>query len=438
MPAAHVIEADLTWTGEGFERGVRVAVGDDGRIESVDNTSRKATKKLANHALIPGMINVHSHAFQRGLRGHGETFPPSQGRSDFWAWRQAMYALVETLDVTRLHALCVQCFREMLAAGITTVGEFHYLHHDASLKGFAFDAVVLRAAKDAGIRIVLIESFYRTGGIDKPLAGGQLRFRTDSVDEYWTQMDRLASMIERPTQSLAASAHSIRAASIDEVVELHQEATRRGLPFHMHVEEQPQEIVDCVERYGSPPMALLNKRLDINPMFTAVHCTHTAGADMDEFLSRGGAVCINLLTEGNLGDGVPNVPRILRGGASRIALGSDSNARLCWTEEMRWLEYGQRLRSGTRGIVVNEQGECGRKLFECATVSGARSLGLHAGRIAPGCVADFVALDLTTPSLEGWTDQTLLDAFIFGTGNEAIREVCVGGQWIQETKRRRD
>ena len=431
MPAAHVIEADLTWTGEGFERGVRVALGDDGRIAAVGAEPGKVTKRLTNRALIPGMINVHSHAFQRGLRGHGETFPASQQRSDFWTWRQAMYALVETLDARRLHVLCVQCFREMLAAGITTVGEFHYLHHDASQEGFAFDEVVLRAAKEAGIRIALIESFYRTGGIDRPLAGGQLRFRTDSVAEYWSQMDRLVSIIDRSTQSLAASAHSIRAASIDEVAELHQESTRRGLPFHMHVEEQPQEIVDCVERYGSPPMALLNKRLEINPMFTAVHCTHTAGADMDEFLERGGGVCINPLTEGNLGDGVPNVPRILRSGAGRIAIGSDSNARLCWTEEMRWLEYGQRLRSGTRGIVINEQGECARRLFECATLSGARSVGLHAGRIAPGCVADFVALDLMTSSLDGWTDQTLLDAFILGTGNEAIAEVCVGGKWVR-------
>lgn len=431
MPSTQIIEADLTWTGERFDRGVKVEVGADGRIALVGGELGAVTKRLANRALLPGMINVHSHAFQRGLRGHGETFPPAEGRSDFWTWRQAMYALVESLDADRLHALCVQCFREMLAAGVTTVGEFHYLHHDRSLAGFSFDEVVLRAAKDVGIRIALIESYYRTGGIEKPLTGGQLRFRTNSIDEYWSQVDRLATMLDRTTQSLAASAHSIRAASIEEVASLHQEATRRGLPFHMHVEEQPQEIVDCVDRYGKPPMALLNERLEINPMFTAVHCTHTAGADMDDFLSRGGGVCINPLTEGNLGDGVPNVPRILRGGAGRIAIGSDSNARLCWTEEMRWLEYGQRLRSGTRGVVINERGDNARKLFECATINGARALGLHAGRIAAGCVADFVALDLDTPALDGWTDDTLLDAFIFGTGNEAIREVCVGGVWLR-------
>jgi formimidoylglutamate deiminase len=436
MPAslAQVIEADLTWSGRRFERDVRVSVDADGRIAGVGALNTPASRRLSSRALIPGMINAHSHAFQRGLRGHGETFPPRQGRADFWTWRQAMYALVETLDEPKLHALCVQCFREMLAAGVTTVGEFHYLHHNASLKGFAFDEVVLRAAQEVGIRIALIESYYRTGGIDRELAGGQLRFRTNSTDEYWQQIDRLTPTLDRRTQSIAASAHSIRAASIDEITDLQVEASRRGLPFHIHVEEQPQEVADCVERFGKPPMALLNERLEINPMFTAVHCTHTAEADMSEFLSRGGGVCINPLTEGNLGDGIPNLPFILRNGG-RVALGSDSNLRLCWTEEMRWLEYAQRLRSGRRGLAVDEEGSCARKLLECATISGAKALGLRAGRIETGCPADFAAIDLTTPSLQGWTDDTLLDAFIFGTGSEAIREVCVGGKWIEQLHR---
>jgi len=174
----------------------------------------------------------------------------------------------------------------------------------------------------------------------------------------------------------------------------------------------------------------VNERLRINPLFTAVHCTHTTEADLDEFLASGGGVCINPLTEGNLGDGVPNVQRMLRRGGS-IALGSDSNLRLCWTEEMRWLEYVQRLRSGQRGIVIDDEGGCARKLFECATIHGARALGLRAGRIAVGLVADFATLDLAAPALEGWSDDSLLEAFIFGTGNDAIADVCVGGTWVK-------
>ena len=378
-------------------------------------------------ALIPGMINVHSHAFQRGLRGHGETFP--QGAGSFWTWREAMYKLVESLDAQRLWQLSVQAFQEMLRAGVTTVGEFHYVHHDANLGGFALDEVILRAAKSVGIRLVLIHCYYNTGGINRPLAGGQLRFCTQSPEEYWRQMDRLAGAIDPATQSLAASAHSIRAATIDDIQSLHEESIRRGLPFHMHVEEQPQEIEDCVHAYGKPPMALLNEHLAINPMFTAVHCTHTAAADMEEYLSAGGNVCINPLTEGNLGDGIPKLGRILKS-QGRIALGSDSNSRICWTEEMRWLEYVQRLSTLQRGICVDEAGSVANKLLEAATINGARCLGIKAGRIQAGWSADLAALDLSVETLAGWDDQTLLDSFVFGAGNEAITDVCVGGRWL--------
>ena len=181
--------------------------------------------------------------------------------------------------------------------------------------------------------------------------------------------------------------------------------------------------------YGKPPMALLNQKLAINPMFTAIHCTHTAAADMDDYLGRGGNVGINPLTEGNLGDGIPAVGRILKRGG-HIAFGSDSNNRLSWTEEMRWLEYGQRLNTLSRGICVDESGSVAAKLLEMATINGARSLGQKSGRIAPKYHADFVSLDLENASLRGWSDDSLLDSFIFGTGNEAIVDVCVGGKWI--------
>ena len=421
-----VIEADLTWTGERFEGGIQIEINEDGFIEAVGKTQSPAAVRLRNRAILPGMINAHSHAFQRGLRGHGETFP--LGAGNFWTWREAMYKLVSALDAEMIRTLSVQCFREMLAAGVTAVGEFHYVHHDASLAGYALDEVMLKAAAEAGIRLVLINTFYKTGGINRPLAGGQLRFCTESPREYWDQFDRLGSKTDSRTQTLAAAAHSVRAASIEEIAELQEESTRRGVPFHMHVEEQPQEVADCVHSYGKPPMALLNERLAINPMFTAVHCTHTAEADMDDFLAAGGNVCINPLTEGNLGDGIPNLRRILKSGG-HVALGSDSNLRICWTEEMRWLEYGQRLSTLERGICVDAEGRAGARMFQCATRDGARSLGIKAGRIQSKHFADFFTLDLSAASLAGWSADTLLDAFIFGCGNQVISETCVGGRW---------
>lgn len=427
-PGVQVIEADRTWVNGSFVSGARVAIDRDGRISAVGTLEDEPTLRLRGKALLPGMVNAHSHAFQRGLRGRGEMFP--KGAGSFWTWREAMYELVDRMDQPRMYRLSRQAFEEMLRAGVTTVGEFHYLHHDAGEEGFAFDEVVLRAAADAGIRIALLNTYYRTGGINRELAGGQRRFRCRSTDEYWQQMDRLSGVIDPQTQSLGVVAHSIRAVPMDDFVALHKEADRRGMVFHAHVEEQQAEISACIDAYHKPPMALLTEALDISPRFTAVHCTHTAAADLDTFVEAGGNVCLCPLTEANLGDGLANVPRMLNNGG-HVCLGTDSNARICFTEEMRWMEYGQRLVTQSRGVCRDELGRTAQRLWTSATVSGARSLGLRTGTIEPGSWADFTAIDLESPALSGWDDQSLLAAFVLGSGNEAIDRVCVGGRWIE-------
>lgn len=429
MSRAQVIEADLAWTGARFERGIRIAVNGDGVIERTGELDSEPTLRLRHRALLPGFVNIHSHAFQRGLRGLGETFPPG-GTGSFWTWREAMYDLVERLDEPLLYDLSHLAFTEMLRAGITTVGEFHYAHHSASAADFALDAVVLRAAQDAGIRMVLLETCYETGGIGQPLQGAQRRFETTSPDEFWGQVDRLKTAAASAGHSVGVAAHSIRAVPLPRLIELHEEACRRGLVFHMHVEEQPLEIEQCLEAYHKTPMALIIDSLAVNPLFTAIHCTHAAASDMNEFLIAGGNVGICPLTEANLGDGLANVPQILREGG-RICLGTDSNARLSFTEEMRMLEYGQRLRHQRRGICTDDAGRNGAVLLEAATINGARSLGIRAGRLAANHLADFVAIDLEAPILDGWADDTLLESLVFGSGNEAIAAVCVGGRWIE-------
>ena len=426
MSTTQIIQADLTYIEDRFQRDVRIAVDETGTITAVGALSEQPTQLLTNAAILPGIINAHSHAFQRGLRGRGETFP--EGAGSFWTWREQMYQLVEQMDEPRLYELTKQAFAEMRSAGITSVGEFHYLHHDASAAGYAFDEIILRAAADVGIRLVLLNAYYQTGGFDQPLAGGQVRFASESPDEFWPQMDRLEEMLDPATQSLGVVAHSIRAAPLDVIQSLHEQANRRHLPFHMHVEEQPLEIEQCLHHYGKTPMALLNAHLSINPLFTAVHCTHTAAADMDDFLYAGGNVCICPLTEANLGDGIANVARLMREGG-HICLGTDSNARICMAEEMRLLEYAQRLVNQTRGVCVDEQGRCAEALFAMATENGARSLGLKAGAIKPGHAADLCVLDLDSPALAGWDEQSLLSSFIFGAGNDAVAATCVGGKW---------
>lgn len=425
--AKQVIQADLTWTGKRFEKGVLVAVDDDGRIESVGKSDVQPTKLLKGKALLPGMINAHSHAFQRGLRGRGETFP--QGEGSFWIWRQAMYSLVEKMTEQQIYDLSAQAFREMLSAGITTVGEFHYLHHDESCTGYKFDEVVLKAASDVGIRIVLLNVFYKTGGFGQPLENAQKRFGSPTLEKFWEQMDRLETIIDKSTQSLGVGAHSIRAADIDDIAALHTEAKKRKLVFHMHIEEQRKEIEDCVKHYSKRPMQLLNEKLQFDDAFTTVHCTHTNPDDMDEFLAAGGNVCICPLTEANLGDGIADIPGILNSNG-RICLGTDSNARISLIEEMRWMEYVQRLKREKRGVNVDESGNSANALLQMATTNGANSLAIHAGQIEAGCLADFVAVDLDHQSLAGFSDETLLDGIIFGSSDSVVASTCVNGKWF--------
>jgi formimidoylglutamate deiminase len=447
-----IIEADYTWTGAGFVSGLQLRLDGAGRIAAAGPLGETPTLRLRRRALLPGLVSAHSHAFQRGLRGKGERFPAGAG--SFWSWREAMYELAAGLDADAFERLCTHTFREMRAAGITTVGEFHYFHHasrdDETTRApgakaaktarrsretldYALDGRVLRAAAAAGLRIVLLNTYYRTGGIALPLAGAQRRFESPSPEPFWEQMDRLGEQLAGPTQTLGAAVHSLRAAPPEDVVAIHGEARRRGLVLHMHIEEQRREIAECLAYYGRRPMQQLLTSLPTVEGLVGVHCTHTAPEDMERFLDGGGAVCLCPLTEANLGDGIPDLslPRRRTGerGAA-LSLGTDSNARISLLEEMRWLEYGQRLRGESRGELRDGDGAVAPILLQAATAGGARALGLPCGELTPGNWADMMAIDLGHPSLDGCDADSLLEALLFGAGNEAIAGTAVAGAWL--------
>ena len=419
-----VFAADLTWTGQAFEADVEIAVDAAGRIRAVGQLGLDIDHRLDRRALLPGFVNVHSHAFQRGLRGRGEEFP--QGAGSFWTWREAMYGLVESLDAESFRALTEQAFGEMRRAGITTVGEFHYLHHSAAGDDYAFDELVLGAAEAVGIRLVLLNTYYRTGGIDRPLSGGQRRFRTANLRRFWQQMDALEGQLDVDRQSLGVAAHSIRAATPSEIGELDREAERRGWVMHMHLEEQRREIEACRETYGNTPLAAVLAELDDAAGFTAIHCTHSEASDLERFVERGGTIGLCPLTEANLGDGIPDLSTMPA--ATRLCLGSDSNARISMLEEMRWLEYGQRLRFERRGAIIGADRRVAPRLLSCATEVGAAALGVDAGRLEPGRWADMVAVDLDHPSLDGWQTETLLESLVFGCPDDVVVATWVGGR----------
>ncbi|DBA04079.1 TPA: hypothetical protein N0F65_009426 [Lagenidium giganteum] len=441
----YVLEAELTWTGKAFERDVRVQVGTDGEIAAVQPKTAQDPKgpvvALPGKALLPGMVNAHSHAFQRGLRGLGETYPKNSGQSSFWTWREEMYKLVENMTGDHIYALTKQCFSEMRDAGITSVGEFHYFHHGDPTKNeklFAYDEKVLQAARDVGIRLVLLNAYYEHGGFNSaPMSNAQQRFKTTSQEQYWGQMDALAGKLT-DTQSLGVVAHSLRAVSLDDLVKLHQESVRRGLVFHIHLEEQTKEVEDCKgANAGKTPMELLLSNLQIDNKFTAVHCTWTEPNLLRQYVDKKGNVCICPLTEGNLGDGFPAIASCL----DRICLGSDCNARIDMCEEMRWLEYGHRLSQSRRGVCTDstDETDLARLLLRYATQNGAESLNLPVGQIKSGLKADFALIDLNEEQMKFSTANSALAAFVFGAnGSSVVKASCVNGKWRKTADKQAD
>jgi formimidoylglutamate deiminase len=336
-----------------------------------------------------------------------------------------MYQLVEGLDPDRFLALSTQAFREMRASGITTVGEFHYIHHTTGTHDFLYDRLILDAAREAGIRIVLLVAFYRTGGIGKPLNQAQRRCETVAPDVYWDHLDALASHLN-PEQTLGTVVHSIRATGLDDLAAVHARSLRRDLPFHIHLEEQRREIEECAAAYGRTPMRVLLDTIETARNVTGVHCTHTTPADRLAFLDAGGRACICPLTEANLGDGLPDLEGVPHG---QLCLGTDSNARIDMWEEMRWLEYGQRLRHELRGVLREPGGQVARTALEIATASGAAALGVETGRMAPGAWADFSAVSLEAPALRWAEPEHLLETLMSGADGGAVVSTCVGGLW---------
>lgn len=483
--AAHlqVLAADLTWLDGKFLPDVHVHVA-EGKIAGVyENASVSAPppptgtlRALPGRALLPGFINAHSHAFQRLLRGRGEEYHgPATEKSTFWTWRETMYSVASSLREEELYAAARACYEEMIAAGITTVGEFHYLHHQQP-HDFALDKVMVRAAKDAGIRQVLLTAAYmHDGPAGEHLQQHQQRFDTRcvlrnadrerrqwedlapfpplstlllhhhslryeayilarSLEEYLANLNDVTSELGEAS-SIGIVAHSLRAVDLVTLSALHRESLARSVPFHLHLEEQRAEVEACLRVHGKRPMRLLLDAVDTCENITAVHCTHTDPSEMTEFIARGGTVCMCPLTEAALGDGIADVGSF----QGQVCLGSDGNSRVDFFEEMRWLEYAQRLKAERRGIcnaAGNRDPDVAKRLLAHATTCGAKALGVPAGAIEEGLEADFCIVDIQGHNFRGIGDSVdfnLLSALVFSGSASSVVATCVAGQWSKET-----
>ncbi len=388
--------------------------------------------------LLPGFVNGHSHAFQRSIRGVTQ-HQSSSDPSDFWSWRTAMYAAANSLDPTGVYEQTRACFAEMLARGITCVGEFHYLHHDP--EGRPYDDAnelskqVVRAAEEVGVRLALLEVYYARAGVGHvgPLPE-QRRFCDGSIDAYLRRVDDLRSFVatrerERPGfLSLGVAPHSVRAVRAIELGHLAAWAEQYDLPIHAHVSEQPLENQQCFAEHGRTPTQVLADAgcLARPRSFTAVHAIHVDESDLALLGEQ--IVCACPTTEAELGDGIVPAARMLAQGCT-IALGSDSNAVIDLVQEARLLEMHERLREQRRLVLRDAEGRVAPSLIAAATRGGARALARPTlGRLARGCPFDAVAIDLDYRTLRGVPLTRTLDALMLAGSAEPVVQVWVGGK----------
>jgi formiminoglutamate deiminase len=420
--------AELAWLGEVREGVLLEADGDRFTRVAAGVEAPPGARRLSG-LVLPGLANVHSHAFQRALRGRSE--PAQAGRQgDFWTWREQMYRLAERVDPETLFELARATYVEMALAGITLVGEFHYLHHRPGGEPYRdpnqTGRTLARAADEAGVRMTLLDTCYLQGGLDgRPLEGAQLRFGDRSA-AAWAQ--RVSALDEGPVFKVGAAIHSVRAVDDASMATVARWADERGAPLHMHLSEQPAENRDCRAATGLTPTALLQRAGALGPRTTAVHATHLEPEDVELLGATRTSVCLCPTTERDLADGV-GPAAALAGAGSPLCLGSDSQAVIDLFEEARAMELDQRLVSGHRGHHSPEA------LLEALTASGAAALGWDAGRLEPGRLADFVAVDLATVRLAGWSPDDLLRQVVYGAAPPDVTNVVVGGREVVSSRR---
>jgi formiminoglutamate deiminase len=413
---------------DGWAEGVRVTL-DDERIASVESGVAPAGAERFG-AAVPGLGNLHSHAFQRAMAGLGEV--RGAGDDSFWTWREAMYRFARAIQPEAMEAIAAMAFVEMLESGFTRVGEFHYLHHQPDGTPYAdlaeMGARLAAAAEATGIGLTLLPVLYQQGGFGGAPAGeGQRRFVND--------LDRYAALVEASRRAVAAlpdgvvgiAPHSLRAVGPEALAE----AVRLGGegPIHIHVAEQQREVDNCLAWSGARPVEWLLDHAPVDARWCLVHATHMSADETRRLAASGAVAGLCPLTEASLGDGI--FPARDYGAASgRYGIGSDSNVLIDAAQELAALEYSQRLAHRQRNLLAAGPGSTGRSLVDAARLGGAQALGVAPGRIEAGAPADFVALESHHPSAAGRRGDALLDAWVFAGQRDLVAAVWRRGRQV--------
>lgn len=431
---------------QGWAENVVVTVSDDGFVSEVagvpagiDNggaggsTVGGVEVERVRGIVVPGMANAHSHAFQRAMAGNTEY--RESARDSFWTWRNAMYALANRIEPDDLNTLATQLFVEMLKRGYTTVAEFHYLHRRSDGAPYAganalWEAIGA-AASSAGIGLTFLPTLYQTGDFGgKPLRADQARFAL-GLDEFLrdveTHLDAAAG-----TRRVGVAFHSLRAVPLENLRRAAQRLRELDptMPLHIHVAEQLLEVQACLQETGRRPIELLLDSGLLSRCWCLVHATHATREEISGIAASAAAVCVSISTEANLGDGFFDTAGFVKA-QGRLCVGSDSQCTVSPAEELRWLEYQQRLRRRRRAVLASStERHVGTRLWRDAALHGAQAIGQPAGAIEVGRRADWLVLDVDHPSMLGSAPETALDHLLFAGGEAAIRDVMVAGRWV--------
>ena len=456
---------ELIYTGPAFQRDHALLCDQAGQIVGTGSgVEVESAVLLKGRALLPGLVNAHSHAFQRVIRGRTE-HRTAHNKDSFWTWREMMYSAATRLTPEDVYDASRMAFLEMALSGITSVGEFHYLQHGPD--GVAYDdpnllaKEVVRAAGDVGLRIALLRVAYARSGYETNVNPLQARFIEADPETYLRNLEQLQSELNQSVSSTVKSGssdsrsalpevrattfawagvapHSVRAVPLDYLRHVIQFGNRQNLPVHMHVAEQLAEVSACIKEYGRSPVALLASEGLLSERFTAVHAIHVTSKAVRMLADAGAMVCACPTTERNLGDGIVPVDGYLQQGV-RVALGTDSHVEINLLEDARELEYHLRLQKRERAVLASTEDNgvsaIAERLLASATIRGAESINAPGGTLEPGRPADFFTVDLNDPSIAGASEGDLLSSIVFSLSKTAVKDVVVGGKRIVENGR---
>lgn len=426
--------AERAWLPGGWRRHVLLEIaGGRWRTVTADVQPSPADATIVAGPLLPAVVSAHSHAFQRAFAGLAER--REAATDDFWSWRERMYRVALRITPEQLRAVAAQLFVELLRGGYTQVCEFHYLQHDRDGRGYAEELALswalAEAAADAGIGLTLLPVLYERAGFAQPtLRADQRRFRMTAA-QVWNAHQRIAAS-GRTLVGAGVAIHSLRAAAPESIHALRALAADCDRPIHIHVAEQAAEVDDCVAATGARPLEWLARERLLDGRWQLVHATHATPAEIDAVAASGAGVVLCPSTEANLGDGLADLPGWLGAGVP-LAIGSDSQVTRDWREELRWLDYGQRLALRRRNVAADPQSgqaSTAQRLLARVAAAGARACGEPLWGLAPGARADALVAAARADALLGVPQEHWLDALVFSSPAAPWADVMVAGRWL--------